>query len=628
MKGTLFDKYYDVDKKKSKGILYWLSVFMCVAMLIFAVVTFVYVDQYKKNSESVIPQFQEFLDNGEYSEALAMYRELHATVVSVDPDEEESVAHEISMMDEMELIVSTRVEDIQNRVRTTRATLTTTEIHFLNEMEELTGSLVSNYLTSLCEEFLLGTIEKPDIVFVFEQFIGLTNVSSTAEPLMRELDAIEFSRGSVQAAENEYVNEDYINAVLNYMDIVEETEGFVNDFASSRLTEIKDVMYEPMLYECERMLENFQYYSAEQLLSSLAIIFPEDTRINADLLTATSNTSPVSEYFGSIEVICVRQLIADTTVAFEENYLSINDELYITCSEFTSMLEELYANDYVLVDPEEMVDMSSDTFLISNPLIVPDGKRPLVIIIENLDYSVASTTHGTCNRLVINEQNQVCGEYINSEGQTVVSRSAEAIGILDAFIEQHPDFSYNGVKGIISICGYESVFGYVVSEDQLDDRNNALTANGMQNITLTSEEIVANQEAVIQICNVLRETGWSFASSTYGNINASDSDINIIVSDTEKWMTQIGSLLGEVHMIVYPNGNFINGTDPRAEYLKNLGFRIFFGIGSNPYYTFGSNYLYFDRSLINGSTLRNLDYSRLFDVDAIYDPSRVVPLGE
>lgn len=627
MKGTLFDKYYDVDKKKSKGILYWSSILMCVAMLIFAVVTFVYVDQYKKNSESVIPQFQEFLDNGEYSEALAMYRELHATVVSVDPDEEESVVHEISMMDEMELIVSTRVEDIQNRVRTTRATLTTTEIHFLNEMEELTGSLVSNYLTSLCEEFLLGTIEKPDIVFVFEQFIGLTNVSSTAEPLMRELDAIEFSRGSVQAAENEYVNEDYINAVLNYMDIVEETEGFVNDFASSRLTEIKDVMYEPMLYECERMLENFQYYSAEQLLSNLAIIFPEDTRINADLLTATSNASPVSEYFGSIEVLCVRQLIADTTVAFEENYLSINDELYITCSEFTSMLEELYANDYVLVDPEEMVDMSSDTFLISNPLIVPDGKRPLVIIIENLDYSVASTTHGTCNRLVINEQNQVCGEYINSEGQTVVSRSAEAIGILDAFIEQHPDFSYNGVKGIISICGYESVFGYVVSEDQLDDRNNALTANGMQNITLTNEEIVANQEAVIQICNVLRETGWSFASSTYGNINASDSDINVIVSDTEKWMTQIGSLLGEVHMIVYPNGNFINGTDPRAEYLKNLGFRIFFGIGSNPYYTFGSNYLYFDRTLINGSTLRNLDYSRLFDVDAIYDPSRVVPLG-
>ena len=59
-----------------------------------------------------------------------------------------------------------------------------------------------------------------------------------------------------------------------------------------------------------------------------------------------------------------------------------------------------------------------------------------------------------------------------------------------------------------------------------------------------------------------------------------------------------------------------------------MGFRIFFGIGSNPYYTFGSNYLYFDRSLINGSTLRNLDYSRLFDVDAIYDPSRVVPVGE
>ena len=99
-----------------------------------------------------------------------------------------------------------------------------------------------------------------------------------------------------------------------------------------------------------------------------------------------------------------------------------------------------------------------------------------------------------------------------------------------------------------------------------------------------------------------------------------------IVSDTEKWTDQIGSVLGTTHMIVYPNGNYIKGTDPRAEYLKGLGFRIFFGIGPNPYYTYGINYLYYDRTLINGSTMRNADLSRLFDVYKVYDEARVKKL--
>ena len=79
-------------------------------------------------------------------------------------------------------------------------------------------------------------------------------------------------------------------------------------------------------------------------------------------------------------------------------------------------------------------------------------------------------------------------------------------------------------------------------------------------------------------------------------------------------------------MIVYPNGNYIKGTDPRAEYLKGLGFRIFFGIGPNPYYTYGINYLYYDRTLINGANMRDADLSRLFDVYKVYDESRVKKL--
>ena len=60
--------------------------------------------------------------------------------------------------------------------------------------------------------------------------------------------------------------------------------------------------------------------------------------------------------------------------------------------------------------------------------------------------------------------------------KTVVSRTAEAIGILDVFVEKHPDFTYDGAKGIISVSGYESCFGYVVSREQVKERNKQLNA--------------------------------------------------------------------------------------------------------------------------------------------------------
>ena len=96
--------------------------------------------------------------------------------------------------------------------------------------------------------------------------------------------------------------------------------------------------------------------------------------------------------------------------------------------------------------------------------------------------------------------------------------------------------------------------------------------------------------------------------------------MDTIVADTEKWLDQIGSLTGPVHMIVYPGGNYIYGTDERAEYLKENGFRIFFGMGSNPYYIYGSNYLYYDRTMISDSALRNSDLLRLFDASLVLDP--------
>ena len=142
---------------------------------------------------------------------------------------------------------------------------------------------------------------------------------------------------------------------------------------------------------------------------------------------------------------------------------------------------------------------------------------------------------------------------------------------------------------------------------------------GMEAV-LPSEE---TQKKVMEIKNVLADNGWKFASCTYSYIaDCRNTEKQVLIDDFVKWQDQIGSLFGEVHILVYPNGNYIYGTDDRAVYFKNRGFRIFFGGGATPYHIYGDNYLFVDRAMMSYTTLNRKAYKDLFDYNEIIDPVR------
>lgn len=621
---TVFSSAYHVgeDGRKSKKGYNIAAVICAVALVALGCVMFI-VGRKNAYELDTVPSFERAIDEGRYSEALAIYRGIQDEVLRASPGDQSSNAFRVQMLDEMEEIVRVRVDSICDHIIQNRYVLTVSDINFLDSMMELTSSIVSERLYSICEEFLLGKVEKPVVMYFFEQLQPVGNFSATANPLLRELDFIETATGDVQTAEAALGDGDYVAAVKKYTQVNEKYDGFVGDYCDKRVTSIKQTMYQPMMAEGEHMLQTYKFYSAEQLFSDLAVIFPEDEMIKSNLLTATSYTTEVKEYRGPIEVICVRSLIADTDIAFSDRYHSGDTSLYLTTYEFEKILENLYARDYVLVDPENLIESSDPTFLLERNLKVPKGKKPLVVVIENLQYSCSGYSCGTCRRLVLNDENQVCGEYVNAAGETIVSRNAESIGILDTFVEKHPDFTYDGAKGIISVSGYEACFGYVVAADEIDDRNTALSAANLPLINPNNDDIDFSRDRVTEIVSVLKDNGWQFASCTYSYIeDCRNTEKPVLVADHTKWMDQIGSLFGEVHMLVYPNGNYIYGTDDRAVYYKNLGFRIFFGGGATPYYTYGDNYLYLDRAMMSYKTLTRKAYTDLFDYNDIIDPAR------
>ncbi len=83
-------------------------------------------------------------------------------------------------MTQMENIVFEKAVTIENKIRYERYELKSEDLKFLNGMGEITYSHLSNWLNSLCEDFLLGNIEKPDITFIFNEITVVDNIEAVA----------------------------------------------------------------------------------------------------------------------------------------------------------------------------------------------------------------------------------------------------------------------------------------------------------------------------------------------------------------------------------------------------------------------------------------------------------------
>jgi hypothetical protein len=602
---------------------YFIAAAICAVVMIAVGICFYVITTRQEERVSTINEFKACMASGDYSGAIVIYRSVQDDVISKSPEEAAKAEYELNMLEQMETIVGERVEKICRNIRYERYVPSSGDVEFLEEMQEITSSLVSAKFNELCEEFLLGIIEKPDIIFIFDQLSPISNFSATAGPLLREIDYIETAKGDVRNAEEAFSGKDYISAVKSYRKVLTAYEGFVHSYSEKRIDEIKEVMYEPLIGECEHMLEKYKFYSAEKVLSDMAEIFPEDDIINNALLEATSNTVETTEYKGKIPVLCVRNLICDTDTAFKRPQSGSDNDYYITVNEFRAILEELYANDYILVDPLTYAGMENETYMVERPLTIPVGKKPVVIMIDNLTYGLATVGDGVCTKLTLNDKGEILSEYTTGDGEVKSGREFEAIGILDSFVSQHPDFSFDGVKGTIAVSGFESVFGYVVSRNQADYRQKTSESMGLDPVSYTDDEIKANCKTVSNIAAALKDNGWQFASNTYAFFNSAKNEkIDSIKKDTQLWLDEIGSLLGEVHMISYPNGNYIPGSDERAEYLKSKGFRVYFGTGTEPYTTYGYNYLYYDRIMVSSWTLSKYNFKAFFDKSKIMDPAR------
>ena len=614
---------YIYDEPKSHP---WVRRFLILALflaLVAGLVTGAYMIRTERSLARAVEAYEAALADHDYQTAVSLYRQAQERALGTGPLQTQAERHK-QVMQEIEAVTQAHLDTVMVKMRSGQR-LSEQDIDFIAKMEEVTAVHIAQEVRRMAAGFVAGDVSRLALERVFEQLADLDNLRPAIGGLPDQLPQMIQAEPAISRARAAIADGEYWTAHDIYLQVLEDDElsGFVHEQTRLWLEACEADMYEPLMRQAETLMEGGRYLSAVKALERLADVYPGDSRIAASLAEVRPFVPELARTQLNPEFISIRPLIVNTDRAFDgDAYAATANDAMITVAEFKAILRQLYENDYILIDSNIIYD--DDRSL--RTLEVPAGKKPLVLVIDGLNYYASRRETGNAWDLVLDENGDVSAVYPDARGEWVVDREGEMIGILDNFVSQHPDFSLNGAKGTISLSGYECIFGKVTDRHQLDQRNRALQDNNHEPEWLSDTEIDANKEEVQAIMRRLKETGWVFASSTYGYINASEYPMERIADDTEKWLEQVGSLTGPVTMLNYPNGAFIPGSDERSIYLRDQGFILFGSLGTRPYFvtprTDSLPYHFVDKTPINGFSLRNSGHyalERFFDASSVYD---------
>ncbi len=384
--------------------------------------------------------------------------------------------------------------------------------------------------------------------------------------------------------------------------------------ASSEAEQLRlDQLANDTLAEAQTLAASYYYDEAIEKLSSFEKIYDYDALLQArDSYKSIKNSLVLWNEPGKVKNLSFHLLIQDAKKAFaNKEYKETFKWNFITTTEFSNILNQLYANGYVLVMMDDIVSATQNAdgsyTYAAKDLYLPEGKTPLMITQTQVNYFTYMTDgngdglpdadgSGFASKLIVDANGKLTNEMVDVRNQTVTG-SYDLVPILNDFIEAHPDFSYQGAKAILAVCAYDGVFGY---------RTDAETKEKL------GEDFYQEQlTGAKKLMQALKDDGYQIACYTYANRPYGDMSASRIQSDLDKWTAEVTPLLGECDILVYAKG--VDITDSGASYagdkyqvLKDFGFRYYYGFCDNyqdPWIEITSEYVRQGRIMVTGHNL-------------------------
>ena len=391
--------------------------------------------------------------------------------------------------------------------------------------------------------------------------------------------------------------------------------------------------------EADIMAMGYDYDGAIELLRSLEN-YDQDADIIAKIADyeATKSTM-VAVNMDEVIHIFYHSLVVDPERGFagDDSAAAGFKQWMTTVDEFNKITQAMYDNGYVLVDLHDLVNQTTDedgtVHFTTNQIMLPEGKKPFVLSLDDLSYYHSYDGRGTASKMILDENGKPTCEYIQADGTTVVG-AYDCVPLLDQFLEEHPDGAYHGARGTIALTGYNGILGY---------RTDIAYKTG--------ENLTADQQAWLddhpdfdwdkecaeakKVAEGMIADGWKFASHTWGHIRVGDASLESIKTDTEKWMNYVAPLIGGTDTIIFAHGQDLadwhdySADNEKFAYLKSQGFNFFCNVDSSQYFLqIRDNYVRQGRRNLDGYRLWNDVHgeknrtSDLFDASQILDPAR------
>ncbi|MGI6070190.1 MAG: polysaccharide deacetylase [Blautia sp.] len=388
------------------------------------------------------------------------------------------------------------------------------------------------------------------------------------------------------------------------------------------------------LEEARRMAAMYDYDKAIETLKGAAG-YEESAEMKSavqEFETAKASCKPWP--IDQVTHVFYHTLIKDTSKAFDGDRKEADyNQVMTTIDEFNKITQTMYEKGYVLVSIYDLAKKGADGKMTEGEILLPPGKIPFVLSQDDVSYYHYMDGDGYPSKLVLDENGDVRSEYIEDDGSVSVG-DYDMVPLIDRFVEQHPDFSYRGAKGIIALTGYNGILGYR-TDISYKERPADLDENKVQYLDAHPEFDLEKERAEAKkVAEAMKAEGWLFASHTWGHQNIASISLENLQTDTQKWEDNVAPLIGGTDIIIFAFGTDLTEVEDysgdKFEYLKGQGFDYFCNVDSSKYFVqLRDNYFRMGR--------RNLDGYRmfynpelledLFDSKAVFDPARPTPVA-
>src|SRR5699024_6308785 len=316
-------------------------------------------------------------------------------------------------------------------------------------------------------------------------------------------------------------------------------------------------------------------------------------------------------------------LIVDEQRAFDGDGMSQGYRDYmVTVEEFQAILKDLYERDYVLVTMDDIAQPNVDGTMTYQDLQLPPGKKPMVLSQDDLSYYEYMDGDGFADKLILDEQGDVTNTYVNANGETKQG-SYDMVPLIDDFVQEHPDFSYHGSKGVAAVTGYNGVLGYRTSASEYGPDSDH-----------PNPDLKADQQQAQQVAEAMKADGWNFASHTWGHLNVQETSLAHLQTDTQRWKEEVAPIVGDTSTMIFAFGSDLSDWHPyhgaKYEWLRDQGYRYFANVDASTEAWKQLEPGYFRQARINVDGMRMREalqgqtdvLDAFFDVEDIYSDQR------